>query len=87
MQGSTSAPVTIVAAAVASGNTLRKFQIAKRSRSSNALAGYGLSQTGGFDEEYLVPTFNLDFLLDQLPRPNVLKCDVEGRRTESIWSN
>jgi FkbM family methyltransferase len=86
LQGPTSAPIAIVAGAVASGNALRKFQIAKRSRSSNALAGYGLSETGGFDEEYLVPTFNLDCLLDQLPRPNILKCDVEGAELE-VFSN
>jgi FkbM family methyltransferase len=82
LQGPNSAPITIIAAAVASGNTLRKFQIAKRSRSSNALAGYGLSETGGFTEAYLVPTFKLDYLLDQMPRPNVLKCDVEGAELE-----
>jgi FkbM family methyltransferase len=82
LQGPNSAPITIIAAAVASGNTLRKFQIAKRSRSSNALAGYGLSETGGFVEEYLVPTFSLDYLLDRLPRPNILKCDVEGAELE-----
>ena len=49
---------------------------------SNSLSGYGNSQTGGVLEEQVIPTFNLDFLLERLPRPNVVKCDVEGAEIE-----
>lgn len=33
-------------------------------------------------EEYTVPTFTLDWLIDNQPRPNLIKCDVEGAEVE-----
>jgi len=77
-----SAPVIIVPAAVASDISLRRFQLARRSRASNALTGYGHSQSGGVLEERTVPTFNLDWLLGPLPTPRIIKCDVEGAEIE-----
>ncbi len=68
--------------AVASGVGLRQFNLAARSRASNSLAEYGHSQTGGVMEEYTVPTFTLDWLMDNQPRPNLIKCDVEGAAVE-----
>ncbi|MBK20555.1 MAG: methyltransferase FkbM [Rhodospirillaceae bacterium] len=81
-QSAASAPVTIVPAAVASGVGLRQFNLAARSRASNSLAEYGHSQTGGVMEEYTVPTFTLDWLLDNQPEPDLIKCDVEGAEVE-----
>jgi FkbM family methyltransferase len=82
MQPATSAPVTIVPVAVASEIALRQLMIARRSRASNALAGYSGSQTGGIADEHATPAFNLDWLLTALKPPNVVKCDVEGAEIE-----
>lgn len=81
-QPAASAPVTIVPVAVASGVGLRQFNLAARSRASNSLAEYGHSQTGGVMEEYTVPTFTLDWLLENQPKPDLIKCDVEGAEVE-----
>jgi FkbM family methyltransferase len=72
------ASVCPIAAAVTDSCGLQEFRIAARSRSSNALAGHGLSQTGGFLESHTVLTVSLDWLLQYLPPPDVLKIDVEG---------
>jgi len=77
-----SAPVTIVAAAVASRVSLRVFNIARRARASSSLNEYGHSQMGGVQESQIVPAFTLDWLLDNLPPPRILKCDVEGAEIE-----
>lgn len=77
-----SAKLVIVPVAVASDVALRQFHVARRSRASNALAGYGHTQAGGVLEEYTVPAFNLDWLLGFQPAPNVIKCDVEGAEVE-----
>jgi FkbM family methyltransferase len=77
-----SGAVTIVPAAVASDISLRRFRLASRSRASNALSGYGHSQIGTVREECTVPTFNLDWLLETLPMPRIIKCDVEGAEVE-----
>jgi FkbM family methyltransferase len=78
------AKMSIVPAAVGGCVALRSFQIAVRSRSSNALAGYGQSQMGGVAEEQIVPVFNLDWLLDHFAAPHVLKIDVEGAELEVL---
>ena len=80
------AKMTIVPAAIGGSIALRSFQIAVRSRSYNALTGYGQSQTGGIAEEQIVPTFNLDSLLDHFSAPDVLKIDVEGAELEVLAS-
>jgi FkbM family methyltransferase len=82
MQPAASAPVTILPVAVASKIALRHFIVARRSRASNALDGYGHSQTGGAADDHIVPAFNLDWLLTALKPPNVVKCDVEGAEIE-----
>jgi FkbM family methyltransferase len=81
-QPEASSPVTIVPAAVGSEIGLRQFAIASRSRASNALAGYGRTQTGGVYEEQTIVALSLDWLADRLPPPNVIKCDVEGAEVE-----
>jgi FkbM family methyltransferase len=78
------ASIKVVPAAVASEISLRQFSIAARSRASNALAEYGSSQMGGVQEQQLVATFNLDWLVTKLPRPNIVKIDVEGAELEVL---
>ena len=55
-----------------------RFAIAKRARASNAIEGYGSSQTGGVREVRVLPAATLDGLLKDFPPPEVLKIDVEG---------
>ena len=83
-QPTTSAPVEIVPVAVASENALRRFAIAERSRASNHLVGYGLSETGGAAETQTVPAFTIDWLIKTLPIPDVIKIDVEGAEQEVL---
>lgn len=82
LQPDTSAPVTILSAAVASEISLREFTIASRSRASNAMRGYGQTLMGLPSESQTVAAFNLDWLASILPPPNVIKCDVEGAEAE-----
>ena len=81
-QSETSAPVTVVSAAIASEISLRAFTIASRSRASNAMRGYGQTQMGVPSERQTVVALNLDWLASKLPPPNVIKCDVEGAEGE-----
>jgi FkbM family methyltransferase len=81
-QPETSAPVTVVAAAIASEISLRELTIASRSRASNAMRGYGQTQMGAPFESHTVVALNLDWLASKLPAPNVIKCDVEGAEGE-----
>ena len=64
--------------------SLRSFLIAIRSRASNALSEYGLTQMGGVEEQYLVAAYNLDWLLSKLPVPDIVKIDVEGAELEVL---
>lgn len=82
LQPVTSAPVTVISAAIASKISLRAFTIASRSRASNAMRGYGQTQMGVPSESQTVVAVNLDWLASQLPPPNVVKCDVEGAEVE-----
>lgn len=84
IQPKTSAPVTVIAAAIASDLSLRTFTIASRSRASNALGGYGETQMGDAAENWTVVALNLDWLAVKLPPPNVIKCDVEGAEAEVL---
>ena len=72
------APVEVIPCAVAEDLALAHFQIAERSRASNALEGFGLRQIGGVREMQTVMTVSLDWLAERLPPPDVLKIDVEG---------
>ena len=56
-----------------------ELNIAKRGRSCNFISGsLGSSQTGGVRNTQLVPSVNLDWLLDRYPAPDFIKIDVEG---------
>jgi FkbM family methyltransferase len=74
----TSAPVEVISCAVSESVSLARFNIARRSRTSNYLEGFGMSQTGGVREVETVVTVSLDWLAEQFPPPDVLKIDVEG---------
>jgi FkbM family methyltransferase len=78
MQPPSNAPVTIVPAGVGAAVALRRFHISSRSRAANALAGHGSTQFGEVLEEQMIPVFNVDWLLENIAAPNVVKCDVEG---------
>ena len=82
VQPLTSAPVSVIPAAVASEVSLRSFTIASRSRASNAMSDYGRSQMGKAYEKQTIVGLSLDWLTVNLPRPNVVKCDVEGAEIE-----
>ena len=79
-----SAPVRVVPGAVANSCDVRTFNIARRSRASNALAEFGHGQTGGIEEQHTVIAVSLDWLSDRLPGPDVLKIDVEGAELEVL---
>ena len=72
------ASVEVVPCAVAQDLGLAHFEIAQRSRASNALEGFQLSQGGGVRELETVVTVSLDWLAERLPPPDVVKIDVEG---------
>ncbi|HVZ51714.1 MAG TPA: FkbM family methyltransferase [Pseudolabrys sp.] len=78
------APITVIPAAVAGDVGFRSFSIARRSRASNALSEYGHGEMGGVGERQVVPTFNLDWLLERWPRPDLIKIDVEGAELEVL---
>jgi FkbM family methyltransferase len=84
LQDSRSAPVEVIPAAVAQGNAIRSFHLARRSRASNHLAEYGQSQTGGTLAVHSVVAIALDWAAATLRPPRVLKIDVEGAEAEAI---
>jgi FkbM family methyltransferase len=84
IQPPASARVQIIPAAIADSCDLKIFNIAVRSRASNALQGYGQSQTGGIAEQHTVVCVSIDWLTERLPTPNVIKIDVEGAELEVL---
>jgi FkbM family methyltransferase len=81
-QPETSAPVTIVSAAVASSLSLRQFTIASRSRAYNTLSNFANTRVGKHHQQQTVVALTLDWLTENLPLPTVVKCDVEGAEIE-----
>ncbi len=79
-----SAPVQVVPAAVASELSIRTLCLANRSRAANYLAEFGTIQTGGSREEHSVIAVTLDWLLESVPAPAVVKIDVEGAELEVL---
>jgi FkbM family methyltransferase len=72
------APVHPLPLAASKGIGLHTFRISGRSRAASSLDGFGTTQAGSISETVCVLTVTLDWLLDYLPPPNVLKIDVEG---------
>jgi FkbM family methyltransferase len=72
------AKVVILPAAASESLCIADFHIAKRGRSANYIAtSIGSSQTGGVRETVSVIAITLDWLMERLPLPRVLKIDVE----------
>lgn len=79
-----SASVAVFPVAVASAVELRTFGIAKRSRQTSHIEGYGTSQVGGTWERHTVIAITLDWALDQIHIPDLLKADAEGADLEVL---
>jgi FkbM family methyltransferase len=71
------ARVEVIPCAVSDAVSLAQFNIARRSRAANFLAGFGSTQTGGVRETHTVVTVTLDWMAERIPLPDVLKIDVE----------
>jgi FkbM family methyltransferase len=71
------APVEVLPAAASDQQSVARFHVARRSRSTNYLDGFGTSQTGGVRSTHLVPAVTLDWLASGLGFPDVIKIDVE----------
>ena len=84
LQPSSSAPVTVVPAAVASRTEPRDFCLARRSRAANYVAEYGTPQSGGARETQTVLAVSLDWFLPYSKLPDVIKIDVEGAEREVL---
>ncbi|HEY6940489.1 FkbM family methyltransferase [Dokdonella sp.] len=78
------APMTVVPTAVGRRCGFASFAIARRARASNALEGYGSTQTGGTREVRRVASTSLDALIDRFGAPDVVKIDVEGAEMEVL---
>lgn len=61
------------------------FDIAMRARATNAISGYGSTQTGGVKETRTLPAVTLDYMLTHFRAPNVLKIDVEGAEVDVLF--
>ncbi len=72
------AEVDVLCAAISDRPGIAQFAIASRSRSANALVGFGGTQTGGAREIRSVAAMTLDQMADQFGPPTVIKIDVEG---------
>jgi FkbM family methyltransferase len=83
-QPARSAPVQVIPVAAASQVSIRTLCLAARSRAANYLAEFGTIQTGGSREEQSIVAVTLDWLLEQLPHPSVVKIDVEGAEMEVL---
>ena len=71
--------INVLPVALSNNIGVAYLNIANRSRSTNFLSvSEGSTQTGGVREQQVVPIFTLDFLLDNFPKPNFVKVDVEG---------
>ena len=84
IQPSQNASVNVVPVALAGAVSLQSFAIAKRARASSALSKYGNTDMGGVSDLQTVPAVSLDWLLSELPAPDVLKIDVEGAELEVL---
>jgi len=72
------APVVVIPAAVSDSIGLAKLHVSSRGRSYNFLEGSAAIRIGGTRSSDWVVTVTLDWLLQHLPTPGVLKIDVEG---------
>jgi FkbM family methyltransferase len=78
LTGKNYAKAIVASCAIADRAGPVSFAIAARGRASNAISGFGRSQTGGVRETLVVGGATLDQLLEASFRPDVIKIDVEG---------
>lgn len=78
------AKISVVPVAISDRCGFVTFDIAKRSRSSNAIHGFGSTQTGGVIESRILPSVTLDSVLGHFRPPDVLKIDVEGAELDVL---
>ena len=71
-------PVVVIPAAVSDSMSLAKLHVASRARSANFIDGVEVTEAGGARRIDSVVAVTLDWLLENLPPPQVLKIDVEG---------
>jgi FkbM family methyltransferase len=71
------ARVEVLPAAVSDEESVARFHVARRNRSTNHLDGFGTSQAGGVRATQLVPALTLDWLAARFAAPDVIKIDVE----------
>ncbi|OGT37937.1 MAG: hypothetical protein A3F11_02900 [Gammaproteobacteria bacterium RIFCSPHIGHO2_12_FULL_37_14] len=72
------AKIDILPIAISDTIGMSDFYIAKRGRATNFLSGTnGTTDSGGIREVHSVLTLTLDWLLNYLPPPDILKIDVE----------
>lgn len=71
------APVEVLPAAASDEQSVARFHVARRNRSTNHLDGFGSGQAGGVRSTHLVPVVTLDWLADRFAPPDVIKIDVE----------
>jgi FkbM family methyltransferase len=71
------APVEVLPAAVSSELSVARFNIARRNRATNHLAGFGSREADDVRTSQLVLTVTLDWLAARFPAPDVIKIDVE----------
>ncbi len=71
------APTDVLPVAVSDEESVARFHIARRNRSTNHLDGFGSSQAGGVRATELVPTLTLDWLAAHFPALDIIKIDVK----------
>lgn len=71
-------PVLVIPAAVSDCMSLAKVHVAARARSANFIDGSQVTEAGGTRRIESVIAITLDWLLQNLRAPQVLKIDVEG---------
>jgi FkbM family methyltransferase len=71
------ARVDVLPAAVSDEESVARFHVARRNRSTNHLDGFGTTQAGGVRAAQLVPALTLDWLAARFAAPDVIKIDVE----------
>lgn len=71
--------IDILPAAVSGTLAVGRLGIAERGRAANSLAGHRTStQMGGVRDEFPVVTVTADWMLDNFPAPDFVKCDAES---------
>jgi FkbM family methyltransferase len=84
IQSSTASKIEVLPVGVANACQFRRFGLATRSRSTNFLEGYGSTQTGGVREWITIMCISLDWALENVSPPDILKIDVEGAEVEVL---